>query len=238
MYVVLSESPYIDVYDIDTSVHRRKIKVEGLVDGNDIVGQANWLHVSELTDKLIHRIHLPDENAAHWFVNSRDLTMSINKKGNIVVSCLELSKIIEYTPSGSCVREIRVDAIERKITCLKHAIQLDDEQFLICHACQTCINRVCIIDSRGRVVKSYGGAAGSGIGQLNLPIYLAVDQNGFILVVDHKNHRIIQLNASLEFIRVFNPEFWDLVGPNKIQLLDRRAYISASSEQNITILDL
>ena len=80
--------------------------------------------------------------------------MSINKKGNIVVSCFDLYKILEYTPTGICVRDIRVDAIDETIGCLQHAIQLDDDRFLICHA--STHHRVCIIDSNVRMVKSSG----------------------------------------------------------------------------------
>ena len=41
LYVVTNKSPDIDVYDIDTLVHRRKIRVKGLGDGWDIVAQCS-----------------------------------------------------------------------------------------------------------------------------------------------------------------------------------------------------
>ena len=119
--------------------------MRGLVDGWDIVAHANVLYVSERYDKLIHRFQLSDETSSHWSVNSEWLTLSINKKGNIVVPCFDLNKIVEYTPTGSCVREIEVGAIERTIAGLRHAIQLDDDRFVICYATVT-HHRVCIID--------------------------------------------------------------------------------------------
>ena len=82
--------------------HRPKIRVEGLVDGCDIVAHANVIYVSERNAKLIHWIQLSDETSTHWPVNSKSLTMSINKRGNVVVSCPIPNKIIEYTPIGSC----------------------------------------------------------------------------------------------------------------------------------------
>ena len=172
----------------------------------DIVAHANVVYVSEYKDKLIHRIQLSAGTSAHWSVNSEWLRMSINKEGNIVVSCWNHNKIIEYAPTGSCICEIQVSKIDGTISGLLHAIQLDDHRFLICHTTTTSTHhRVCIIDSNGRMMNSYGGGAGSGIGQMNFPDYLAIDRNGFILVADHNNHRIIQLNASLEFIREFIP---------------------------------
>ena len=234
LYVVTSGSPDIDVYDIDTLAHRRKIRVKGLVDGCDIVDHATTLYVSECVDKLIHQIQLPDETSSHWSVNSNSLRMSINKKGNVVVSCFFPNKIIEYTPTGSCVREIQMNKIDGTITGLYHAIQLDDDRFVICHRSAS-HHRVCIIDSNGRMIKSYGGGPGSGIGQMNHPCYLAIDRNGFILVAEEYNHRVIQLNASLEFIREFIPGSVGLKQPGRMHLhenMKRLLYIAEYGQRN------
>ena len=238
LYVVTYQSPYIDVYDIDTLAHRRKITVEGLVSGYDIVAHENVLYVSEYKAKLIHRIQSSDGTFSHWSVDGIWLTMSINKKGNVVVSCFDLNKIIEYTPTGRCVREIQVYTIDESIASLRHAIQLDDDRFLICHA--STHDRVCIIDSNGRMMKSYGGGEGSGIGQMNYPLSLAIDRNGFVLVADCHNNRIIQLNESLEFIRKFIPGSVGLERPCRMHLREntRRLFIAERDERNIAIFDL
>ena len=239
LFVVTVWSPDIDVYEIDTLAHRRRIRVERLVDGWDIVAHENVLYVSELENKLIHSIQLPDETSSHWSVNSERLTMSINKRGNIVVSCFDLNKIIEYSPVGSCVREIQVNAIDGTIIGLRHAIQLDDDRFLICHATKK-HHRVCIIDNNGRMMKSYGGIEGSKIGQMSWPSYLSIDRNGSILVVDINNNRIIQLNASLEFIREFIPGSVGLKKPIRMHLREdkRCLYIAEYGVRNIKIFDL
>ena len=215
------------MYDIDTLAHRRKIRVEGLVDRWDIVAHANVLYVCELYAKLIHRIQLSDGTSSHWSVNGEWLRMSMNKKGNVVVSCYDPDKIIEYTPTGSCVREIKVDAIDGTIVGLQHAIQLDDDRFLFSHI-TTKHHRVGIIDRNGRMMKSYGGGPGSGIGQMEYPCYLAIDRNGFILVADHSNNRIIQLNRWLEFISEFIPGSACLEGPWRMHLHEnkRRLYVA------------
>ena len=238
LYVVTYQSPDIDVYDIDTLAHRRKIRVEGLVHGWDIVAHANVLYVSEYEVIRIYRIQLSTETSSHWYADGKYLKMSINRKGNIVVSCWSSNKIIEYTPTGSRVREILVNAIDGTIGGLQHAIQLDDDRFVICHA--TTQHRVCIIDSNGRMIRSYGGVRGSGIGQMDWPCYLAIDRNGFILVADCNNNRIIQLNASLEFIREFVP---GSAGPNRPMRMHlhedtRRLYIAGGDQRYFTIFDL
>ena len=240
LYIVLSDSPDLDVYDIETLARRPKLTVDKLVIGFDIVAHANVLYVSEYEAKLIHRIQLADDTCSctRWYVNGQRLRMSINKNGNILVSCDDLDKIIEYTTIGTRVREITVNAIEKTIKGLQHAIQLDYDLFLICHSsCHGLYERVCIIDSRGRMVKSYGGGRGSGIGQMNSPAYLAIDRNGFILFVDHKNKRIVQLNESLEFIRVFIPESWGLNGADSVFFHERRLYIEECGSPSIAIFD-
>jgi hypothetical protein len=55
------------------------------------------------------------------------------------------------------------------------------------------------VDSNGRVLQSYGGSKGSGSGQVNSPVRLAV--NGFILVADLNNDRVLMLSPKLTFIR-------------------------------------
>ena len=47
MSLDLAYSPDIDVYDTKTLVHRRRIRVEGLLDGSDIVAHLNVLYVSD-----------------------------------------------------------------------------------------------------------------------------------------------------------------------------------------------
>ena len=177
LFLVRSYSPHIEVYDMETMVHRRKIKVKGLLDGWDIVAHLNVLYVSEFDAKLIHVIQLSDGTSSRWSVNSRGMRMSLNEKGNVVVASEYPDIIFEYTPTGSCVRKIQVDAIDRNIQGLRHAIQLDDDRFLICHATAK-THRVCIIDSNGKMLRSYGGRTGSLIGQMNHPCYLAFDGKG------------------------------------------------------------
>ena len=241
LYVVTFQSSDIDVYDIDTMAYRRKIRVRRLNNACDIIFHANILYVSEFEDEMIHRIPLSDETSSHWSVNGKFLRLSMNKKGNVIVSCFFLNKIIEYTPTGRFVREIQVYVIGGNIGGLRHAIQLDDDQFVICHStsAMTAHHRVCMIDSNGWMVKSYGERPGSGIGQMNDPYYLAIDRNGYILVVDLNNNRIIQLNASLEFAREVIPGSVGLKQPIKIDLHEnaRRLYIAEKMEPSITILD-
>ena len=167
--------------------------------------------------------------------------MSINKRGNIAVSCNDLDTIFEYTPTGNCVRKITVDAINKTIRGLRHAIQLDDDRFLICHANAKTHNRVCIIDSNGKMLRSYGGRTGSEMGQMNYPCYLAFNgQEGFIFVADRNNNRIIQLDLALEFVKEIIPGSEGLKQPKRMHLHEKsnRLYTAEYFKSDFKIFDL
>ena len=56
------------------------------------------------------------------------------------------------------------------------------------------------MNEAGKVLKSYGREPGSGDGQLDTPVKLAV-MNGFIFVADRDNKRVLMLSSELSFIR-------------------------------------
>ena len=87
---------------------------------------------------------------------------------------------MEYTTTGQLVREI---PLPQDITNPLHAIQMDNDRFLVSHVGS--LHRVCLIDNEGQLIKSYGGAPGSGPGQLTKPYYLVADVNGFCLVAEY-----------------------------------------------------
>jgi len=62
-----------------------------------------------------------------------------------------------------------------------------------------------MVDDDGRVTRSYGGECGSGVGQLNNPCHLAVDEDSqFIFVAEWHSHRVVLLSPTLEFVREFS----------------------------------
>ena len=204
---------------------------------HDIVASENVLYIGEVGDKskLIHRIQLPEKSVSNWTVDGTWLRLSIVKNGNVIVASWDPSKIFEYTSFGNLVREIVVNRFDANLVGLTHAIQMEGDKFIVCHATGT-HDRVCMIDNTGRVIKCYGGNPGSGIGHLNWPRYLAIDRNGFILVADRINNRIVQLNSSLEYIS----EIGGIHQPCRI-LLDeerRRLYVIELDNKSLTVFDV
>ena len=236
LFIIRPRSPVIKVYNVKTFfVFQRTISVEGMKHPFDIVAGENVLYVSEAEDKLIHKIQLPDENKSSWSVDGTWLTLSISKNGNVIASSWKPAKIFEYTSDGTFVREILVNQIDANLISLQHAIQLEGEKFLVCHSEET-HHRVCVIDNTGRVINSYGGSSGSVMGQLNGSVHLAIGPRGSILVADHKNNRIVQLNKSLEYMN----EFTGFKPPFRLRLNEElgRLYVIELNDKSITILDM
>jgi len=81
----------------------------------------------------------------------------------------------------------------------QHAVQLSSGQYAVCHGgSRETLQRVCLIDSDGHVIKSYGGSRGSGTQQMDMPTPLAVDGND-VLVADFNNRRVLSLSPSLTY---------------------------------------
>ena len=88
-----------------------------------------------------------------------------NKSSHLLVILHVTNKLHEYTTRGELIREISLhDNIEH----LYHAIELSTGQFVLCHgSALSPLHRVCIVDTDGHVVTSYGTTRGSADGQLN-----------------------------------------------------------------------
>jgi len=123
------------------------------------------------------------------------------------------------------VREI---ALQSDISWLHHAVQLTTGQYVVClrqDGWFRSVDRVCIVDDGGGLTRSYGGQSLFGVGQLNLPIHLAVDEDSqLIFVADCNNHRVVVLSMTLEFVRYISE---GLLVPRRLYLhqATRRLYV-------------
>ena len=89
---------------------------------------------------------------------------------------------------------------------------MDGDQFLVCQAGGNDLHRVCLIDNQGNLIKSFGSTDGSGSANLTNPYRLVVDRNGFILVADCPNHRVVLLNKQLEYVKDIIPASMNMSG--------------------------
>jgi hypothetical protein len=105
----------IQVYDTKTFKQQRALQVKLL--SHDSSGLTscvtnNCVYVSDpgplFSDKnTVYKVELSRNNQVFsWCVDSWPQGLSINTACNLLVACFEANKIVEYTTSGSLVREI------------------------------------------------------------------------------------------------------------------------------------
>jgi len=122
------------------------------------------------------------------------------------------------------MREISLDS---SIEYPWHSVQLFSDRFVVSHGSGESLQRVCLIDTSGLIILCYGGAEGSGVGQLNEPRQLAVDRHGNVLVTDEYNSRVVLLSPSLTHLGYIQIPGHQLQRPRALHLdeLIRRLYI-------------
>ena len=64
------------------------------------------------------------------------------------------------------------------------------------------MNRVCEVDMTGRMLKAFGSTPGEGVGQLNKPYSVSLDDDERIIVADGLNQRVLLLSKQLMLQRV------------------------------------
>jgi len=195
-------SEQIEVYDKDSYRLERCITVPGLGSGTDMISCAHnrCAYVADITNSCIHRVGLPHgTDVTKWPVNDKPTCISVTGTHSVLVACREVRKIKEFSTDGKLLRQIQ---LPEDVVSPRHTIQLSSGEFIVCHGdLPDPVHRVCLIDSNGHVVKSYGGPKGSSTQQMNVPVHLAVDRNGFVFVADAINHRVLLLSPALTSVR-------------------------------------
>ena len=169
------------------------------------------LYASDYDNRCIHRYDLSSSTVSKWSVPGKPCCLSVTPGscnllvgfwGYYVWKHREPSKLVELrADSGQVVREIR---LQSDIELLHHAVQLTTGQYVVCHSLLNPRHRVCMVDDKGRVTRSYGGQGGSGVGQLAVTRHLAVDEDSqYIFVADCLNHRVVLLCPKLELVGEF-----------------------------------
>ena len=122
--------------------------------------------------------------------------LSVTEEGNVVITVHDKHMLLEYSPEGKFLRRINLPP-----ECMYplHAIKVANNQYYVSHGSLIeHVHRVCLVNGKGEVEKSFGHAIGCGDDQLNMPYYLAVGSNGCVTVVDLFNDRLLSLNSNLK----------------------------------------
>ena len=205
LFVTSFKTQDIEVYDLKNLRLARSWRLDHLINPWDL-GYCNsnkCLYVMDATcvdtSKEIVRVTLNGKLLKRWTTRMGYGSISATYDSNVVMAGFQGYIVTEYTAEGQIVREITLSA-KAGLARPWHALKLTNGRLLICHGEEVdSLHRVCEVDTSGHIRKSFGGSGGSTPDRLLVPMCLAVDSSGGIIVADRDNSRVLALSSDLEF---------------------------------------
>jgi len=196
------ERDQVEVYDVITYRLVRYITVTNIRGFADMTSCEHYhcVYIADGIVMCIHRVDVQGGATTQWAVNDKPHCLSVTKAHNVLVTCDVVRKIKEFSSHGALLREMTLpDDVINPL----HAIQLTTGQYVVCHGdVGDAVHRVCVMNADcTHIIHSHGGQCGSDIGQYNVPIHLAVDDNEFVFVADYFNRRVTLVSPTLNYIR-------------------------------------
>ena len=196
------ERDQVEVYDVISCRLQRCLTVPNCKVIMDMTSceHNHCVYISDHGIECIHRLGVQGA-ATRWAVNDKPSGLSLNATHNVLVVCPRVRKIKEFSSQG--IKLLRELTLPGEAVQPWHAIQLTNNQFVVCHGKHDDpLNRVCMISADGRhIVHSHGGQPGSDTGQYDVPFHLAVDNNEFVFVADRRNRRVTLLSPTVHYVR-------------------------------------
>ena len=211
LFVVNGESSEVDIYDAMKFSFSRRWILKELIDPMDIIScnRNNCLYIFDYKgddqSKEILRVDLSGKLMKKWSTgNNYGRLSAVTNEPSIILAVFNKPVIHEYSPCGPLIREINLSS-SPSISLINpyRAIKLANGHFVVSHGSVRGDGQhgVCLVDDGGKVKKIFGGKRESTFLQVNEPVCLFVDRNGFVLVADRDNHRVLLLDADLKFKR-------------------------------------
>jgi len=237
LFIIRSNQERINVYSNSTFLPTRQLTIPGSKNLVAIVAneQNKSLYLSDQVLKSVYRFNPRQGKVIQkWPVGEECAGLSLTKSNNLLVTLLNTKKIRKYSPDGKFIIAINLD---KSIEYPHHCIQLSNDHFVVCHEGDK-QNRVCIVDTSGCIVKSYGGFHGTNVGQLNGPCHMAVDKYGNIMVTDCTNNRVEVLSPTLVHLGYVQISGHELKKPWTLHLdrLSNRLYIGEAEVGHLYVL--
>ncbi len=154
---------------------------------------SGQLFVSDGGNNTVYRVDLLSPfMVAKKAIVASPYGLSLNKLRNVIVTCTK-GPVLEYTATGELVRQLTAT----NDLSLYHSIEVNNVTWAVSVTSQS---RVCLLSISNTILSCYG-TTGSGYDKLNYPTGLAVDKQGYIVVADQLNHRLVVLNRTLSEAR-------------------------------------
>ncbi len=196
-----------------------------------------------VTDTKLRALMVFDLNAAkvHPFMTDSQgglvspIEVRTDSRGRVYVTDSIHAKLNVYTPEGKTLLSLGVSEQLKRPT----GLALDEARNRI-YVSDTKRHRIVVYDFEGEFVQEIG-ERGSGPGQFNYPVNLAVDDNGNLYVVDTGNFRVQVIGPEGEYKHDFG-QIGDTVGsmarPKGVGLDSHgHVYVADAAFNNFQIFD-
>jgi len=232
IFVVYAELPFIVVYMSQQPYTRLpNISINGLKYPIDIAAGSRCLFVSDLDSVAIWRVKAADSKVDQWLSGVQAMSVSVTSEEKLMLlvavdvqgyvkerSVTWRGEIQIY--SQGAVKET-VIKLSRYITAPHYVVMTTRKTFIVSYGFPWHeMNRVCEVDMTGRMLKAFGSTPGDGVGQLNAPFSVSLDDDERIIVADSFNNRLLLLNKQLMLQRVLvtcHPQsLSDVKGPARL----------------------
>ena len=246
------KSSEIEVYDSMKLSFSRQWSLKELIQPQDIAscGRNKCLYIFDYKSffSWSNGILRVDPNGIlikKWSTGNKfGYSLSVTNESNVILPVYNKSKLNEYSPDGQLIRELNIQSGPESCE-ICHAIKLTSGDFVVSlrPVYVNNMDKVCLMDGDGKLKKSFGGKSASTIGYMKEPVHLSVDGNGFVMVVDRDNNRVLLLDSDLEFKReiLSKGEKHGLRRPTRIHLDESNGRLfvadNDSSNQGILIFD-
>jgi len=211
LFVLKERSSQIDVYDAASFSPRGTIFIPNKWPSNLVDMAAccfyHCLYIADAGCKCIDKLEIPPKHSA-WKVEGIDDSTAISvtsahhvlvvcgadeaKKLNVFSGAGQAKKLNLFTTDGVLHKTVELPTELANVTC---AVEWAPGQYVVTHG-----HRVCVVNSEGQILHTFGGLQGSYATLLDSPGDVAVDKDGFVYVDDERNDRLIVLSHDLGYL--------------------------------------
>jgi len=214
IFVVYRKLPFIVVHMSQEPYARLpNISINGLKDPFDIAAGSSCLYVSDPGSRAIWRVKAADSKVDQWLSGLQAMSVSVTSEEKLVLMVgVDIQGSYEernYNHGGEiqiysagAVQET-VIKLSPDITTPLCVVMTTRKTFIVSYGYEWHeMNRVCEVDMTGRMLKAFGSSPGKGVGQLNEPYRVSLDDEERIIVADTYNDRVLLLTKQLMLQRV------------------------------------
>jgi len=216
IFVAYHELPFIVVYVSHEPYTRLpNISVNGLKDPIDIAAGTTSLYMSDWGSMAIWRIKvgLANSKVDKWLSGVMTLSVSVTSEKKVALLVMVNMKGSErkcrfnysgeiHVYSAGAVKET-VIKLSPDITFPHCVVMTTRKTFIVSYGFDWHeMNRVFEVDMNGHMLKAFGSAPGEGVGELNTPFHVSLDEEERVIVADSGNDRVLLLDSRLMLQRV------------------------------------